>query len=290
MSIPTILIIGDKGFVGSHLKARLSKAYSDVNILTFYRDSLLKALDMTGLPPIDAIVNCAAELTDETKMVESNVNLVARLLEFARAHKVPRFIQIGSSSEYGKTNEARREDLVCEPTNTYEATKLTATEMCLAYAKVRDMDVVVARPFSLYGPNDKPRKLIPTLYRSLLDHSAVSVHGDSTHDWLWIDDFIDGLILLLNAPRAQTQGQIFNFGTGVSSTNRQIVDGLEQALRSKLNVTYQTARYHAHDVDHWVADATKARTILGWAPKHDLAAGLQAYVMAEWFGAEGDQG
>lgn len=278
----TILLTGATGFVGQHLRRSLLARIDRPKTIIMPRRQL--NLDTVTLEqgPIDTIINCAAELTDETKMVESNVGLVVRLLEFARINKVPRFIQIGSSSEYGKTNEIRREDLICKPTNTYEATKLAATDICMMFAKNEDMDVCVARPFSLYGPGDKARKLIPTLYRSHIDHSSVSVH-DGSHDWLYIDDFIDGLISLIGAPRAATQGQVFNFGTGVSSSNRQIVEGLELALGSKLNVTYQSTRYHAHDVDHWVADSTKARTALGWTPKVSLEAGLKAYVMAEWF-------
>ncbi len=281
----TILLTGAQGFVGRHLKKRLE---SEGHIV-FAPSRLGLAVTISPVNHaeiyFDAIINCAAELTDESKMYESNYLLIHRLLNFARDHKVGKFIQIGSSSEYGKTNKTRREDMDCVPTNKYETTKLDATWLCQDYALINGMDIVIARPFSLYGDGDKPRKLIPTLYRSYLEHTPINLHPGS-HDFLWIDEFVDGLILLLNAPKHVTQGQIFNFGSGISSTNEQVVSGLEAALGAKLDIRRQSGRYHAHDVDNWVADISKARNVLGWTPKISLNAGLKEYVMREWFAAD----
>lgn len=269
----TILLTGSQGFVGTHLFKRLINAGHQVICLG--RDS-----KPAGKP--DVIINCAAELTDESKMDESNCILVGRLLEFARLNGVSKFIQIGSSSEYGSTNEARREDMVCLPISVYEQTKYLATEMCLVYSDIHDLDVCVARPFSLYGPGDKPRKLIPKLYQSHLDHKSIELY-EGGHDWTYIDDFIYGLMILLNAPRELTKGDIINFGTGVSSTNHQTVAALESALGSGLDVRWQEGRYNKHDVDNWVADISKARTKYGWNPRFSLEGGMKAFVMTEWF-------
>ncbi len=269
----TILLTGSTGFVGRHLKKRLETEGHIVKCLGRF-DSVLY--------PIDAIINCAGELTAQDKMYEANTQLVQGLLSIMPGSDAKKMIHLGSSSEYGATNAPRREDSVCIPSNVYEATKLAATALCQGYAKAYDLDVVVARPFSLYGDGDKPRKLIPTLYRSYLEHTPINLHPGS-HDFLWIDEFVDGLILLLNAPKHVTQGQIFNFGSGISSTNDQVVAGLEKALGAKLDIRLQPGRFHAHDVDNWVADISKAKRLLGWSPKVNLSAGLNEYVMREWF-------
>lgn len=272
----TILVHGAHGFVGSHLVKRLR---ADGHSVT----TIGRAPYDIPWQTFDALINCAAELTDESAMWESNVSLTHDLLKLMHKGLCKRFVQIGSSSEYGRTVLPRAESTLCVPTNVYEATKLAATALCQGWAERYDLDICVSRPFSLYGTNDKPRKLIPTLYRSFIDHKTISLYPGS-HDWLYIDDFVDALIRLLSAPRMVTKGQIFNFGTGVSSTNHEVVAALEEALGGKLSIASQTdGRFHAHDVDNWVADASKARTVLGWAPKHDLRSGIKEYVMAEWF-------
>ncbi len=279
----TILVHGAFGFVGRHLVKRLK---SDGHSVT----ALGRGPWEVKWQTYDAIVNCAAELTAEDDMWGSNTSLVHDMLNLVRQGLAKRFIQIGSSSEYGRIDSVRREDSVCQPSNIYEATKLAATSLCQGYAARYDLDICVARPFSLFGPGDKARKLIPSLYRSYIEHKPFSLFPGA-HDWVYIDDFIDGLILLLNADRAQTKGQIFNFGTGISSSNLEVVSAMESALGGKLDIRYQTgARFHAHDVDNWVADSTKARTLLNWQPKHTLQSGMHEYVMAEWFGQQGDKG
>ena len=274
----TILLTGSTGFVGKHLKKRLE---SDGHVV------LSPARGQIESRHYDVIINCAAELTDESKMYSANVDLVYYLLELARNHGVGKVIQIGSSSEYGLTDQPRVESANGIPSNIYESTKLAATNLCLGYASRYDLDICIARPFSVFGPGDKPRKLIPTLYRSHIDHLTVDLHPGS-HDFIYIDDFVDGLMILLNAPKDQTKGDIINFGTGVSSSNDQVVAALESALGSSLFVNRKTGRYHSYDVDNWVADITKARTKYGWQPKHTLQSGMKAYVMVEWF--NGDRG
>lgn len=279
----TILLTGSTGFVGSHLKKRLE---SDGHIVITLSRAHTWGAEQYGR--YDVLINCAAELTNEDDMWMSNTQLVKRLIGLMKDGVVNRFIQIGSSSEYGLVNEVRRESTLCTPSNIYEATKLAATALCQGYASRYDLDICIARPFSLYGPGDKPRKLIPSLYRSFIDHKPIEVYPHSSHDWLYIDDFIEGLLRLLGAPKAATQGQIFNFGTGVSFTNQDVVAALSAAIQGSLSFSWKDSKHHAHDVDNWVADATKARTVLGWVPKYDLASGLKAYVMAEWF--KTDQG
>lgn len=269
----TVLLTGPRGFVGAHLATKLQSLGHQV--IPLGRN------DPVPTGKVDAIVNCAGEINDPARMFDSNVTYVWRLLEWAREARVDKVVHIGSSNEYGPTNQPRREDMLGRPSTIYEGTKLAATALCQGYAAAHDMDIVVARPFSLYGPNDTPRKLIPRLYRSYIERESIEVHPGA-HDWLYIDDFTDGLVALLVRDRAFTQGDIVNFGTGVSSSNYQVVDAMVAALGG-INVTYRNGPYHPYDVTHWVADITKAATKYGWRAKRSLAAGVKEYVMAEWF-------
>jgi len=270
----TILLTGSTGFVGRHLLARLQRNGHEV---VCYTRGMQLAPELIDTP--DAIIHCAGEISAPHRMVESNVMLTHSILQFAQLAGVAKVIHIGSSSEYGKTDLPRREDMVCIPTCLYDGTKLAATALCQGFAAQFDMDVCIARPFSLYGPGDTPRKLIPRLYRAYTSGQLMDLYPGS-HDWTSIHDFCDGLSFLLTQPRERTKGQIFNFGTGVSSTNLDVLRAMEQVVGAPIAVNLKAENLFSYDTDQWVADTTKTRT-LGWVSQWSLQRGLEDYVERE---------
>lgn len=270
----TILLTGSTGFVGRHLRARLIK---DGHTVIDYIRGMQLAPELMDTP--DAIINCAGEISAPHRMVESNVLLTHSILQYAQLAGVPKVIHIGSSSEYGKTDLPRREDSVCIPACLYDGTKLAATALCQGFAAQFDMDICVARPFSLYGPGDTPRKLIPRLYNAHVSGKLMDLfHG--SHDWIYIDDFVDGLVFLLTVPRAQSKGQVFNFGTGIASTNLDVLQTMEQVVGAPIPVNLRSDALFAYDTDQWVADTAKTRA-LGWVYRESLLDGLENYVEHE---------
>lgn len=233
---------------------------------------------------MDAIINCAGELDHQHCMFDTNVALTNDLLK-AFGNTAIKFIQIGSSSETGPIEGPRSEKSFCRPSNLYEATKLAATNLCLGYV-AQYLDVCIARPFTVYGPQDKPRKMLPTLWRAFCDHSQFDCYPGG-HDWLHVDDFVQGIIDLLDAPPAVTKGQLYHFGTGVSTSNEQIVH-LFEAAAGALNVTYHGTKLRPYDVMDWRADSIKARSMLCWSPKITIQEGITRLVMEQWF--KEDQG
>ncbi len=275
-----ILLTGSTGFIGGHLKARLEREGHQVFCYRRYDRSDISQFS------IDAIVNCAGELDHAYPMWDTNVALVQDLLKPFR-NSALKFIQIGSSSETGPLEGARHEETFCRPSNLYEATKLAATNLCLGYAAQFGLDCVVARPFTIYGPNDKPRKMLPTLWRAFCNHQTFYCYPGG-HDWLHVDDFVSGIIALLDAPAAITKGQIFHFGTGISTSNEKIVEMFGNSVGGGLDVVYHTEKLRRYDVTDWRADSTKARALLGWEPQTPLGKGIHDCVMQQWF--KEDQG
>lgn len=263
-----ILVYGVNGFVGGHLKNRLLALGHSVNGGTRDYPLIPDLLE----EPLDAIINAAGEITYPHFMFASNVELVNKILKFARDAKVGKVIQIGSSSEYGTTTAPRREDTPCVATDLYSATKIAATALCQGFAKQHNLDVCVARPFSLYGPGDTPRKLIPRLIESVKGDRMIVFDGN--HDWLYIDDFCDGVIALLGTWRDKTQGDIVNFGTGISTTNREVAN-LIPGTKAEFYEDVQSDYLYS---PNWVADAARARERYGWMAKTSLAEGLRKII------------
>lgn len=272
-----ILLTGSTGFIGRHLK--------DALFLEGHEVVCLSRVSRYGVAKkVDAVINCAGELDNYDKMLDSNLTLVTDLLNFTKSMSVGKFIQIGSSAETGPIEGIRSETTFCQPSNLYEATKLAATNLCLGYASEFNIDISVARPFTVYGNDDKPRKMLPTLWRAYCEGTVFNCYSGG-HDWIHVNDFVSGVIAMLDSPPSVTAGQIFHFGTGISTDNEAVVKTFEQAAGSFF-VKYHTGKLRLHDVMNWTADSSKARARLGWKPKFSLEAGIKDFVMVEYFKRE----
>lgn len=270
-----ILLTGSTGFVGQHLKKRLED--EGHNLILYHRQfPLILDLINEEFPRPDVIIHCAGEINHPHRMFESNVVLTQKLLKLAQFGCISKFIHIGSSSEYQASPFPLRESDPCVPTDIYSATKIAATNLCLGYANAYDMDICVARPFSLYGPNDTPRKLIPRL----LSGKPMKVY-EGVHDFIYIKDFVDGIITLLNASRSKTKGDIVNFGTGISLTNKEVVDII---LKDKSHIEILGGAQEGYFSPlSWRADITKAEMKYGWKPKYTFQEGIEQILLHKIF-------
>jgi nucleoside-diphosphate-sugar epimerase len=272
-----VLVLGAHGFVGSHLVERLEKEGHEATGL---------GRNQYWVSEVDAVVNCAGQITDVSRMMEDNVTYVSHWLNWMTWFPTRRFIQIGSSSETGPIEGPRSELTPCNPSNLYEATKLAATSLCLGYANQNDMDIVVARPFTLYGARARSSKMLMSLWDAWMNEKPFTCYPGG-HDWTYIDDFIDGLMLLLNAPRAATKGRVYHFGTGISTSNAEVVSMFNETVHGGgVKVIHSSTKYHPYDVADWRADSTKAREVLGWSPKVTLREGIHRFVDEAWFNDE----
>jgi nucleoside-diphosphate-sugar epimerase len=268
-----ILLTGSTGFIGRHLLLRLTA--EGHTVLCSRRGDNVYASFEAGHPEV--IIHCAGEVKNSNKMFESNVDLTYQLLLCAKHFDSGycKFISLGSSSEYGPTNEIRTESMLCHPSDLYETTKLAATVLCQGYAAM-GVDACVVRPFSVYGSGLQTNRFMSVLYRSFLGGDPIDLHPGA-HDWIYIDDFIQGVMTLLSQPSQVTKRQIFNLGTGISTPNKEIVWLFERLLDTKANVHYTDIKSHSYDVKNWQADISKMK-ILGWEPRVTLEEGIKRFI------------
>jgi len=254
-------ITGHSGFLGKHFKER-------VKLNSFLFDKGGRTIACSNYQP-DYIFHFAGEIYEEDEMFDSNIKLTHDLLEEAR--KLPElkaFIYIGSSSEYGRKDHPMSETDYLDPTNLYEATKGSGSLLCQAYARSYGVPAMVARPFSLYGKHEPSKRFIPTIINSIKKNRRLNV-SEGVHDFIHVDDFIDGLVLLAENPQP---GEIYNFGTGVQTSNNELVEMIE-GIMGKKAIMNPVPPLRAYDSACWVADIAKARSI-GWKPKISLLDGL----------------
>lgn len=268
-----IVVLGAAGFVGKHLCERLIEDGHQV----FGEDRTFRSSPFVGA---QVVINCAGQLDNPATMIADNLLYPLAILNFILDNNLDcRFIQIGSSAETGLVEGDRFENTACNPSNLYEATKLAATNLCVGYARQYNLDIVVARPFSLYGSRDKPRKILSTLYQCWKENKEFVCYPGG-HDFLYIEDFIDGIISLIKASKTVTQGEIFNFGTGICTSNQIFVAKFKHhpLIDGRLKVRTTKEKYHPYDVTIWRANIDKARSKLAWSPNITLEQGIDRFI------------
>lgn len=267
-----VLITGARGFVGSCLADLLEK---DFEVIRFTRDN---SLDEIKLIQPQYIIHCAAEIYRNELMFESNVVMTYNLLEICKnLHNLKHFVYIGSSSEYGRKSEPISEYDSLEPDSMYEGTKGCGSLLTRVYGKTHGFLTSIVRPFSLYGPKEQDRKFIPKLYDSFLSGSKISIKS-GVHDWIHIDDFTNGikLVMLQN----NISGDSFHFGTGIQTTNIDIFKTMSKLLNKTIEYEIVESINGSAGVDStsWVANIDKVFNRFNWTPKYNLEAGIQTYI------------
>lgn len=259
-----IFLTGSTGFVGSSLVKRL-QAHDIYCMKRGEKISVVKKINP------DVIFHIAAELYAEDKMFDSNVKFTYDLLECTKHIPYKSFVYIGSSSEYGRKKFPLKETDSLTPETMYEATKGAGSLFCQAFASIYNKPIKIARPFSLYGVGQQQNKLMPAIYNAYKNKKTLKL-SDGVHDWIYIDDFVDGLLMLMGDGK-----DIINFGSGIQSSNKQVLELFEKILSTKIEVVC-TDKIRLYDSEHWVCDTSYAKDKYGFSCKYTLEEGIKKYV------------
>lgn len=207
---------------------------------------------------------------DET--IQANILNTINLLEVAKNFSVKSLIVTGTSSEYGNKRSSMSEKDMLEPDTMYAAAKASQTHLSLQLAREYDLPLVVVRPFSVYGPGEADWRFIPTIIKNALYYRILPLaHG--YHDWIYIDDYIRGVLLAEIFAQDVLKGKIVNIGTGKQYSNRVIVHKLENIMDREIQYEL-VGKIRSYDKKNWVADATLLRS-LGWKPMYTIDTGLE---------------
>ena len=302
-----VLVTGAAGFIGSTLCERLLAGGHTVRGVDAFvgsygeevkRRNLARALassDFTFLQAdlrtspldelvadVDVVINQAAvaglapSWEDLELYVTCNVLGLGRLLEAVRRADVRRFVQISTSSVYGREavgDEARPK----QPTSPYGVTKLAAEHLVLAHVEAFGIPAVILRYFSIYGPRQRPDMAYHRFIEAMLDGRPITIYGDGeqTRSNTYVDDCVDGTI---RAAEDAMVGQIYNIGGGRAVTLNEAVWLIAEAVGVRPTVRH--APPVPGDQRHTLADVSKARAAFGYEPTVDPVEGLRRQV--EW--------
>lgn len=301
------VVTGATGFIGANLARRLLRDGHEVHLLAQpgysswridgIRDSVrlheVSFADAQSLQPLLrtirpewifhlAVHGAYPSQVDWRRMIATNVLGTASLLDACLACGFEAFVNTGTSSEYGFKDHAPSEDESLAPYSYYAVTKAAATMHCRYVARSRQVKVPTLRLYSAYGPYEEPTRLMPNIVtRGLMGELPPLVDPNIARDYVHVDDVCEAFVLAAAAP-GDEPGAVYNIGTGIQTTLREVVDTARRVMSIKAEPKWGTMANRHWDTSIWVADNRKAMAGLGWRPRHTFAEGLPALV--GWFG------
>ncbi|RIK39738.1 MAG: nucleotide sugar epimerase [Chloroflexi bacterium] len=304
----TCLVTGAVGFVGSHLcELLLAKGHTVIGVdafipyypraikesylgeirkspqaerFTFHELDLREADLAPLLDGVDAVFHLAAmaglrrSWSEFDRYVTCNIQATQRLLAAAVEQKVGHFLNISTSSVYGRFATGN-EKAPLAPVSPYGITKLAAEELCRAYSLNTGLPVTILRLFSVYGPRQRPDMGYHIFIRALLNDEVITVDGDGTDSRsnTFVLDCVRGITLAFEQPD-RSAGETFNIGGGEEVNVNQVLAILAELSGTKPRVVHGPPR--PGDQRRTVADISKARHLLGYNPTTTVREGLAA--------------
>ncbi len=299
-----VLITGSSGQIGTNLGLALlergdrvvgvdSRPNSWTRRIETLQVDLVRArpADLPQTERFDVVVHLAANakvfaLVENPQGAMDNISASFTVLEYCRQRRIP--IVLASSREvYGDihrhvTHEAAADFVVAE--SPYSASKIAAEALVYSYAQCYDLPFLVFRYSNVYGryDNDLERleRVIPLFVQRIGRGEPIVVFGkEKVLDFTYVDDCVAGTVAGIDALAARrVVGQTINLAHGQGNTLMDVVNLIALVLGKKPNVRYEPSR--PGEVTRYVADISKARSLLGYEPQTPLSSGLPQAI--EW--------
>jgi UDP-glucose 4-epimerase len=298
-----ILVTGATGFIGARVAERLcERGHHLALLLRAPRDSDRAAALYPGCTLIqgdlatpqsyapalrafapDTVIHAAwhgvAGADRNDFMQIANISAAAWLAGECAAAGATAFIGLGSQAEYGPYSRILDETTETSPTTLYGHSKLAACRVTEALCRTTKMRHAWVRVFSTYGPRDNPGWMIPSLIAALkAGRKPPLTLGEQKWGFLFVDDAADAI-----AAVTETQGVegVFNLGSSDAPQLRDTVTLLRDLVSPGAPLGFGEVPYRPDQVMHLQADIGKLSRVTGWAPRVDLATGLDKTV--RWF-------
>ncbi|MEM3519143.1 MAG: NAD-dependent epimerase/dehydratase family protein [Candidatus Hadarchaeales archaeon] len=275
-----ILVTGDTGFIGSHMKEFLLR--KGIEVKGYSRRGGFDVLNRKQLQDAakgcDFIYHFAAEAKPGPSVLRPvhtiMVNLRGSLnvLEVCKEHGIS-LVYPSSCEIYGDSKQPITEDHPLFPPNPYAASKAAIDRLCYMYYKCYGVDVKIVRLFNPYGPRQQLNKIIPTFYFSAIKNKPLTVYGDGTdmRDFVYVGDIIRGLWKARKLP----PGEAVNIATGKGTTNLEVAKLILKMVKSDAEIRFVDYPKAFGGIRWQIGSNKKARELIGWKPRVKLEDGIK---------------
>ena len=299
--MPTTVVSGGAGFLGSHLCEQLlarghrvlcidnletgsltNIAHLRDEYFVFRQHDLVNHLELDE--PVDLVLHFASPASpiDYLRIPLQTLKVGAygthNMLGLAKAKRA-RILLASTSEVYGdplvhpQTEAYWGNVNPIGPRGVYDEAKRYAEALTMAYHRQQGLDTAIVRIFNTYGPRMRAHdgRAIPTFLRQALAGDPITVFGDGsqTRSFTYVDDLIDGILRLAESDEHEP----VNIGNPGEFTLLELAEKVIKATRSSSRIVHEALPIN--DPKQRRPDITKARELLGWEPRIALDEGLE---------------
>lgn len=299
-----VLVTGAGGFVGQHLLNKLMT--KNINIVAMNRknNKFLSSLNIpvyeTNILDFDTILSCIEQEKPDVLIhlaAQSNVGIswsepiltVSTNIEgslnlyraFFRINPKGKFINVGSSDEYGLTAKLGiplKEEMECRPQNPYSISKYCSEQILLQLAKKDKVNVISTRSFNHFGPGQNTgfvvsdfASQVAKIKKGLMENKIFVGDLSASRDFLYIDDVIDAYIKI--AEKEIPTG-VYNISSGYLIKIEYILNKLIEISNIDIEVIIDKNKFRIAEVKNFIGNSDKLKKIVGWKPIVNFDDGL----------------
>ncbi len=253
--------------------------YNDVNIKG--TSNMLEVLSTSNHSIKKIILSSSRSVYGEGKYKSKN-----QLIQYPKSRKINDLEKgiFNLLCEY--TNEEMMavptdEESLINPKSIYALTKYAQEKMILLISQSLTINPVILRYQNVFGPGQSlsnPYTGILSIFSTrILNGNNLDIYEDGleSRDFVYIDDVIDATILAIENERAN--GEIFNVGSGIPTTVKEVAESLKKLYNSDVNINV-SGKFRLGDIRHNYADLSKVESFLGYKPKYDFQEGITKFV------------
>lgn len=299
--MPTSLVTGGAGFLGSHLcEHLLARGHRVICVDNLETSSLQNIEHLRGddfvfidhdvterlavAEPLDFVYHLASPASpiDYLRLPLHTLKVGSygthNALGLAKVKRA-RFLLASTSEVYGDPEVHPQPETYwgnvnpIGPRGVYDEAKRYAEALTMAYHRQQGVDTCIVRIFNTYGPRMRPHdgRAIPTFVRQALENAPLTVFGDGsqTRSFCYVDDLIRGLVLLAESGEHMP----VNIGNPREMTLLELAEAVIRVTGSKSEIVHEALPVDDPQVRQ--PDITRARQLLGWEPEVELDDGLR---------------
>ena len=301
MNTPHLLVIGGTGFIGHHfLRAAHQRGWqiTSVSLNPPSKERLVDGVrylhfDLTDFEvtkkyldeKFDYVVHLGGYINHQLfldggrALIETHFNSLQNLVEVLPRHRLKRFVQIGSSDEYGNSPAPQHENQREQAISPYSLAKTASTHFLQMLHRTENFPAVTLRLFLTYGPGQDTRRFLPLIIRGCLDDVTFpTTEGKQIRDFCYVDDTVRAILQTLVVPEAV--GNIINIASGKPVSIREIIEKVS-LISGSGNPLYGKVNYRPGENMSLYANISKAKRILNWEPIINIDKGLKKSI--DWF-------